>query len=68
MHARSFLPLAGLLAVACAPAFPARPDVAPVSYCLAAVSTPATAVNAPVIPKLDLSKVNADMGRIGQQR
>lgn len=68
MHARSFLPLAGLLAAACAPAIPARPEIAPVSLSVAVVDTPATAVRAPVIPKIDFSNVNVDLRRAARPR
>lgn len=68
MTARSFLPVAGLMVAACAPAIPARPDIAPVSQSVAVVGTPATAVSAPVIPKLDFSTVKIDVRQPGKPR
>jgi hypothetical protein len=68
MHARSFLPLAALLAAACAPALPARPEIAPVSQSVAIVDTPATAVSRPEIPQLDFSTVNIDVRQVAKPR
>ena len=68
MHARSFLPLAGLVAAACAPAIPARPEIAPVSESLAVVDTHTTAVSKPAIPKLNLSDVYVDVRQVVRPR
>lgn len=68
MSTRLFLPLAALLTVACAPAIPARPDLAPVSEAAAGMTAPAIAVSAPVIPRLDLSPINAEVRTIARPR
>jgi hypothetical protein len=62
MNARILLPLGGLFLVACAPAFPSRPELPPVAAAASAVGGAAAFDRpAPVIPKPDLSKVNAEI-------
>ena len=59
MRCRLFLLVAGSAVMGCAPAFPPRPELPPVSAELgnAAAREPA----APVIPKPDLSTVRAEV-------
>jgi hypothetical protein len=61
MSCRPFLLLAGSLVMGCAPAFPARPELPPIS----ANVGEAHERSAPVIPKPDLSTVSAELRAAG---
>ncbi len=59
MSRRICLFLAGMFVMGCAPAFPPRPELPPVS---AAIGNPeASERSAPVIPKPDLSTVSSEV-------
>jgi hypothetical protein len=61
MSTRPICALAGLLVMACAPAFPARPELPPIAPVSADVSDAGTVQGpAPVIPKPDLSNVRVE--------
>ncbi|HEX6644662.1 MAG TPA: hypothetical protein VF037_08290 [Gemmatimonadales bacterium] len=62
MKALLFSLLAGSFVMACAPAFPARPELPPMSVAGAEAPAPTTVEHAaPVIPKPDLSSLNAEI-------
>lgn len=57
MSSRLYLLLAGSFVVGCAPAFPPRPELPPISPQVAEAHGP----SAPVIPKPDLSTVSSEL-------
>jgi hypothetical protein len=59
MTSRLFLLVAGSFVMGCAPAFPPRPELPPVSAHIGDVE--ARERSAPVIPKPDLSTVSAEV-------
>jgi hypothetical protein len=59
MRCRLFLLVAGSVVMGCAPAFPPRPELPPVSAQLG--NADAREPAAPVIPKPDLSTVSAEV-------
>ena len=68
MSIRPICLLAGTLVMACAPAFPARPELPPVAPAVAPAAADVGDVDmlqgsAPVIPKPDLSNVRIEVQR-----
>lgn len=59
MSCRLFLLLAGSFVMGCAPAFPPRPELPPISAQLG--NTEVRERSAPVIPKPDLSTVSSEV-------
>jgi len=57
MSSRLFLLLAGSFVTGCAPAFPPRPELPPISAQVGETHRP----SAPVIPKPDLSAVSSEL-------